>query len=57
VLINAGKNLIGKPEGKILLERPRWRWEDNIKMALTEIGYEMWIAFDWLRMGTGGWFL
>jgi hypothetical protein len=28
----------GKPEGKIPLERPRYRWEDNNKMALQEVG-------------------
>jgi hypothetical protein len=30
--------LVGKPEGKSLLRRPRRRWEDNIKMDLREIG-------------------
>jgi hypothetical protein len=30
--------LIGKPEGKRLLGRPRRRWEDNIKMDLQEVG-------------------
>jgi hypothetical protein len=30
--------LVGKPEGKRPLERPRRRWEDNIKMALQEVG-------------------
>jgi hypothetical protein len=29
--------LVGRPEGKRLLERPRRRWEDNIKMDLREI--------------------
>jgi hypothetical protein len=29
---------MGKPEGKIPLERPRRRWEDNIKMDLKEVG-------------------
>jgi hypothetical protein len=27
-------SLVGKPEGKRLLRRPRWRWVDNIKMDL-----------------------
>jgi hypothetical protein len=31
--------LVGKPEGKIPLGRPRCRWEDNIKMDLQEVGY------------------
>ena len=29
--------LVGKPEGKRSLERPRHRWEDNIKMDLREV--------------------
>jgi len=29
--------LVGKPEGKRPLGRPRSRWEDNIKMALQEV--------------------
>ena len=32
------KVLVGKPEGKRPLGRPRRRWEDNIKMALEEVG-------------------
>jgi hypothetical protein len=30
--------LVGKPEGKRPLERPRLRWEDNIKMDVQEVG-------------------
>jgi hypothetical protein len=30
--------LVGKPEGKMPLGRPRHRWEDNIKMDLQEVG-------------------
>jgi len=30
--------LVGKPEGKRPLERPRRRWEDNIKVDLQEVG-------------------
>jgi hypothetical protein len=29
--------LVGKPEGKRLLGRPRHRWEDNIKMDFQEV--------------------
>jgi hypothetical protein len=36
--------LVGKPEGKRLLGRPRRRWEDNIKMDLQVVGYE---GMDW----------
>ena len=31
------KVLVGKPEGKKPLGRPRRRWEDNIKMDLREV--------------------
>jgi hypothetical protein len=31
--------LLGKPEGKRQLGRPRRRWEDNIKMDLQEVGW------------------
>ena len=30
--------LVGKPEGKRPLGRPRFRWEDNIKMYIQEVG-------------------
>jgi hypothetical protein len=30
--------LVRKPEGKKPLGRPRYRWEDNIKMGLQEVG-------------------
>jgi hypothetical protein len=32
------KVLVGKPEGKRLLERPRCRWDDGIRIDLGEIG-------------------
>ncbi|KAJ4434517.1 hypothetical protein ANN_23079 [Periplaneta americana] len=32
--------LVGRPEGKRHLGRPRRRWEDNIKMDLREVGYD-----------------
>ena len=32
------RSLVGKPEGKRPLGRPRRRWEDNIKMDLQEVG-------------------
>jgi hypothetical protein len=31
--------LVGRPEGRRPLGRPRHRWEDNIKMDLREIGF------------------
>ena len=36
--------LVGKPEGKRPLGRPRRRWEDNIKMDLQEVGCR---GMDW----------
>jgi hypothetical protein len=30
---------VGKPEGKKPLERPRFRWEDNIEMNIQEMGW------------------
>ena len=35
---NLYRVLVGKPEGKRYLGRPRRRWEDNIKMDLREVG-------------------
>jgi hypothetical protein len=36
---SACKVLVGKPEGKIPLVRPRCRWEGNIKMDLRDTGW------------------
>ena len=41
------KVLVGKPEGKIPLGRPRRRWEDNIKMDLQEVGRG---CGDWMEL-------
>jgi hypothetical protein len=53
---NAYRILVGKPEGKRPLGRPRRRWVDNIKMDLREIGCDgvEWIGLIWLRIGTSG---
>jgi hypothetical protein len=32
------RGLVGKPKGKKPLGKPRYRWEDNIKMDLQEVG-------------------
>jgi hypothetical protein len=37
---NAYSILVGKPEGKRLLGRPRCRWVGNIKIDLGEIGWD-----------------
>jgi hypothetical protein len=44
---NACRILVGKPEGKRPLGRPRHRWVDNIKMDLREIG---WGDTDWINL-------
>ena len=44
------KVLVGKPEGKSPLGRPRHRWEDNINMDIQEVG----TGWSWLRIGTAG---
>jgi hypothetical protein len=46
--------LVGKPEGKRPLGRPRRRWEDNIKMNLQEVGVGVWTGSIWSRIGAGG---
>jgi hypothetical protein len=52
-LITSGKKrnvyrlLVGKPEGKRPLGRPRRRWTDNIKMDLLEIGVNV---VDWIGL-------
>ena len=38
--------IVGKPEGKSPLGRPRRRWEDNIKMDLQEVGG----GGDWMEL-------
>jgi len=38
---------VGKPEGQRPLERPRRRWEDNIKMDLQEVGCG---GIDWIEL-------
>jgi hypothetical protein len=44
---NAYRILVGKPEGKKPLGRPRCRWVDNIKMDLGERG---WDGVDWIDL-------
>jgi hypothetical protein len=44
---NVYRVLVGKPEGKRPLGRPRRRWEDEIKMGLREIG---WGGVDWIHL-------
>jgi hypothetical protein len=38
--------LVGRPEGRRPLGRPRHRWEDNIKMGLQEVG----LGMEWIEL-------
>jgi hypothetical protein len=44
---NVYRVLMGKPEGKRPLVKPRHRWEDGIRMDLREIG---WGSVDWIQL-------
>jgi hypothetical protein len=44
---NVYRVLIGKPEGKRPLGRPRRRWEDVIRMDIMDIG---WGSVDWIQL-------
>ncbi|KAJ4433379.1 hypothetical protein ANN_15638 [Periplaneta americana] len=44
---NAYSVLVGRPEGKRPLGRPRRRWEDNIEIDLREVGYD---DRDWVNL-------
>jgi hypothetical protein len=44
---NVYRILVGKPEGKRPLRRPRLRWVDNIRIDLREIG---WDGMDWIDL-------
>jgi hypothetical protein len=44
---NAYRILVGNPEGKGPLERPRRKWVDNIKIDLRKIG---WDGMDWINL-------
>ena len=46
--------LVGKPEGKRPLGRPRRTWKDNIKMDLQEVCGGGETGWSWLTIGTGG---
>jgi len=47
--------LVGKPDAKRPLGRPRPRWEDNNKIDLEEVGWgAVWTGPSWFRIGTRG---
>jgi hypothetical protein len=45
--------MVGKPEGKRSLGRPRRRWEGNIKVDLQEVRWKAWPGLIWLGIVTG----
>jgi hypothetical protein len=51
---NAYRLLVGKPEGKRPLGRPRRRWVDILGLILERWDGVMWTGLVWLRIGTGG---
>jgi hypothetical protein len=51
---NVYRLLVGKPEAKGPLGRPRRRWTDNIKKDLLGIGVSVVGGLVWLRIGIGG---
>jgi hypothetical protein len=44
---------VGKPEGKKPLGRQRFRWMDNIKMYLRDIGWDGMVWYGLNRSGSG----
>jgi hypothetical protein len=44
--VGAYRILLGRPEGRRPLGRPRRRWEDNIKIDLQEVGWDI----DWIEL-------
>jgi hypothetical protein len=51
---NANKLLVGKPDRKRPLVRPRLRCEDNIKVDYKKHVRRVWTGCNWLRIGTSG---
>jgi hypothetical protein len=51
--IGAYRILMGRPEGRRPLGRPRRRWEGNIKMYIQGV-WGVWTGWIWLKIGTGG---
>jgi hypothetical protein len=53
---NVYRLLVGKPEGRRRLGRPRRRWLDNnvLGWIIERLDGVMWTGLVWLRIGTGG---
>jgi hypothetical protein len=47
VMRNTFRIFVRKPDGKGLLGTPRYRWDDNIRMDLRELGWE---GVDWIHV-------
>jgi len=45
---------VRKPDGKVLLGRPKRRWDDNIKIVLKMCDEEVWTRMLGPKIGTGG---
>jgi hypothetical protein len=46
--------LVGKPEGKRPLRRPRCRWKIILRRIFRKCGVGVWTGLSWLRIETGG---
>jgi hypothetical protein len=46
--------LVGRPDGRSPIGKPRSRWDYNIKTDLQKLGWRAWTGLIWLRVGTGG---
>jgi hypothetical protein len=51
---SAYRLLVGEPEGKRPLGRPRSGLEDDLEWILEKQSGKVWACFIWLRTGTGG---
>jgi len=49
--------MVGKPEGKRPLGRPRHRYGIILRWISKTWGGSAWAVLIWFRIGTGGWFL
>ena len=47
------RGLVGKPEGKRPLGRPRRKWEDNNRRIFRKCEGGTWAGLIWLKIGTG----
>jgi hypothetical protein len=51
---NVYRLLVGKPEGKRSLGKPRQRWVDNLRWILEREDGVVWTGLVWLWIGTSG---